>query len=539
MSTPYEKDRPQHAENADLEHGDMVKDHTHTAGDIKHGDRALAYIGDERIDLTEEDNRRIRRKTDKVILSMLCWVYFLQIIDKSVLGLGNVWGLSKDTNLHGSQYSTISTMNAIAQLAWQPFSSYIIVRVPARTLMTVLCFGWGTAQACMAASHNFGGLMATRFLLGLFEAGCLPLFSVLTAQWYRRSEQPLRVAAWYSTNGLATIFAALLSWALGHVKSDKIHEWQLLFIIVGVITVFTAPVIWFMVDSDIPSARFLTEQEKAMAIERLRANQTGTGSNEFKWSHVGEAFYDVKTYLWLFMSLLLNIGASVTNAFGPTLIKGFGFDNYITTLLNMPFGFLQFLCILAASYAAQVFRIKSAILAIFVIPVIVGLALLFYEGTHGLQQGPRLAGYYLLAFLFGGNPLIVSWMVANTGGQTKKTVIISIYNAGASAGNIIGPLLFTDKDKPAYVPGVKAVLGIFCALLGVIGFQVFSIFTLNKVRQKQRVAFGKPKFIKDTSMSSKYEAFGQEDQAGEGPRLGQNALLDLTDYKNDEFVYVY
>lgn len=89
----------------------------------------------------------------------------------------------------------MASMNAIAQLAWQPFSAYLIVRVPSRILMTVLVFGWGTAQACMAAPHNFGGLVATRFLLGLFEAGCLPLFSILTAQWYRRSEQPLRVVS--------------------------------------------------------------------------------------------------------------------------------------------------------------------------------------------------------------------------------------------------------------------------------------------------------------------------------------------------------
>ena len=45
---------------------------------IKHGDRALALIGDERIVLTEEDNRRIRKKTDHRILPILVWVYFLQ-----------------------------------------------------------------------------------------------------------------------------------------------------------------------------------------------------------------------------------------------------------------------------------------------------------------------------------------------------------------------------------------------------------------------------------------------------------------------------
>lgn len=44
----------------------------------------------------------------------------------------------------------------------------------------------------MAAAKNHHGVYVTRALLGLFEAGCLPLFSIITAQWYRRSEQPLR-----------------------------------------------------------------------------------------------------------------------------------------------------------------------------------------------------------------------------------------------------------------------------------------------------------------------------------------------------------
>lgn len=42
------------------------------------------------------------------------------------------------------------------------------------------------------------------------------------------------------------------------------------------------------------------------------------------------------------------------------------------------------------------------------------------------QQYVSLAGYYLLAFLFGGNPLIVSWIIANTAGQTKKVNLIDL-----------------------------------------------------------------------------------------------------------------
>ena len=64
---------------------------------VKRADRAFELIGDQRAVLTDEDNKRIRRKTDRSILIILIWVYFLQILDKSVLGYGATFGLQKDT----------------------------------------------------------------------------------------------------------------------------------------------------------------------------------------------------------------------------------------------------------------------------------------------------------------------------------------------------------------------------------------------------------------------------------------------------------
>jgi MFS family permease len=219
-------------------------------------------------------DKRICRKTDKVILVILIWVYFLQILDKSVLGYGSIFGLQKDTGLHGNQYSLVGSIAPIAQLSFQPISAVLIVKVPHRILMPALVLGWGIAQASMAACHSYSGLLATRFFLGLFEGACLPLFSVITNQWYRRAEQPIRVAAWYGTNGLATIAAAALSYGLGHIKSESLHSWQIIFLFVGLVTIVSAPFVYWKLDNDVTSARFLTEHEKVQAVERLRANQT-------------------------------------------------------------------------------------------------------------------------------------------------------------------------------------------------------------------------------------------------------------------------
>jgi len=116
---------------------------------------------------------------------------------------------------------------------------------------------------------------------------------------------------------------------------------------------------------------------------------------------------------------------------------------------------------------------------------------------------------------------------------------MSLYNAGSSAGNIIGPLLFAKKDAPGYRPGLKKVLGIFVALVALVGIQVVDLWFLNKMQSRKRVANGKPAKIRDLSMENKY-AQGEDDVEGtEQTRLGEKAFLDLSDGRNDEFVYLY
>lgn len=106
----------------------------------------------------------------------------------------------------------------------------------------------------------------------------------------------------------------------------------------------------------------------------------------------------------------------------------------------MPFGALQTIAILIGCFAAYRLRLKSAVLSALMVlvcdamsrllhslltpQVVAGCAMIYVEGTStDFKSSVALGGYYLMAFLFGGNPIIVSWMIANTAGQTKKSVI--------------------------------------------------------------------------------------------------------------------
>ena len=270
------------------------------------------------------------------------------------------------------------------------------------------------------------------------------------------------------------------------------------------------------------------DASQLQAVERLRANQTGgTGSRKFEWAQALEAVLEVKTWLFIGMALCLNVTANVTNTFGPIIVGGFGFDEGVTSLLNIPFGAVQLLIIFPASYLAHRFSNKSGFVA---------AVMLYRLGREKGDIPPLLAAYYLLAFLFGANPLIVSWMISNIAGTTKKSVIMSIFNIGVSAGNIIGPLLFSERDAPYYKPGLTKTMGVTGALLGLVALQLANLVFLNKRQEARRVRNGKPAKVHDSSMERRFVAGGGEEEGA--VQMGGNEL-DLTDGKNDEFVYVY
>ncbi|KAF8154334.1 major facilitator superfamily domain-containing protein [Mycena galopus ATCC 62051] len=486
---------------------------------------------EEIIELTDEDNRRILWKIDLNLLSLIAWIYWLQILDKTVLGNAATYGLQTDANLHGNQYSSLGSMNAIGQLAGlDAFLKLSNCSRPPRLLLSVIVTCWGIALCGMAASTNYASLAACRFLLGVFEAGCLPIFAVLTSVWYRRAEQPLRVAIWYGTNGLGTIMASALSYAFGRINHPKLHPYQIIFLFCGLLTVISGPFIYWRVPDHIGEARFLSPQDRKKAVERIRVNNTGTRTNDaFKWRQALEGLLEPKSWLFVAMTLFVNVGAAVANTFGPLILNGIGFDKFKTSLLNMPFGGMQLLVIFLSSYLAYACKIKSAILAFLALPVLAGLVIL-YALPRPNEPG-LLVGYYLIACLYGANPLIVAWISANTGGSTKKSVVLGAYNAASSIGNIIGPLLFKASDAPLYSPGVRACIGLFSALTAGIGLQVLIIMFLNRNKRRQRVQNGKPVIFHDRSMDKHFKV--------EPYPATSNELRDLTDHENDEFVYVY
>ncbi|EAT78946.2 hypothetical protein SNOG_13499 [Parastagonospora nodorum SN15] len=489
---------------------------------------------------TDADNKRILRKTDIWMLSLLCMVYFLQSADKGIIGLTAVYGLKTDAHLKGNDYSNIGNIGYYAQLGVQPLAAWVLVKLRYRHVLPVIITCWGISVAGgLAGSTNYAGLLASRFFLGAFEAAVIPLFSMITIAFYRRSEQPFRVACWYSCYGLSTLLSAPIVYGFGRIHSSSLHRYQIVYLFFGLLTIAVGLITYWWAHDSPGEARFLSHEDRLKAVDRLKANQQGIVSHKFNWKHVIEAVTEPKYWLYMIMVIAVNAGASVSSVFGSIILKDLaGFTADEAVLLNMPFGALQFVSILGASWLAYRFKRKSPFLLALVTIVIVGVALLVALPKNKANKGGLLVGYYLIAFVFAINPLLISWMGGNCAGQTKKAIYYTSFNAGNSIGNIITPYIFDAKFQPQYIPtdtsqvnALKGILAIWCILWGVVIAQVVLITWMQKQKKNQREAAGLPRDFVDYSMSGKFHEAGEEIH-------GENGLQDMTDKENLYFQYL-
>ena len=82
-----------------------------------------------------------------------------------------------------------------------------------------------------AATSNFGGLFALRFLLGAAEAPISPGMMMLTSSMWTSEEAPFITSMWLAIDGVAVIIGSLLSWGLGHAHSDTMPSWKFVFLV--------------------------------------------------------------------------------------------------------------------------------------------------------------------------------------------------------------------------------------------------------------------------------------------------------------------
>jgi MFS family permease len=336
-----------------------------------------------------------------------------------------------------------------------------------------------TTPACT----SFAGMATNRFLLGLLESTVNPGFVLIMSMWYTSAEQPLRLEAYYCTNGIATMFGGLIGYAIGHIKTG-LPRWMYVFIIfgscstvMGIVTLLFLP--------DLPStAKFLSETERLIAVERVSGNRQGVKNKHFKKYQAWQTVKDPKTWILFVMATGAQIPNSALTSFSSIIIASFGVDTLGTQYLQIPGGAVQFLSLLAGGFICTKWP-NSRCLTMTVANLICIMGAGLLVGLPASNKWGRLVALWMCYFQGLGFSISLTIVSSNIAGYTKKQLTGAALFTGYCVGNIIGPQTFKTSEKPGYKSAYIAMLIGYCIKLVMVLVLFAYMWSVNKKRDRE------------------------------------------------------
>ncbi|KAJ1555896.1 hypothetical protein HK405_011127, partial [Cladochytrium tenue] len=256
-----------------------------------------------------------------------------------------------------------------------------------------------------------------------------------------------------------------------------LKEWQLLFLVEGLPNLIVAVLIWFMLPDSPETARFLTEDERAYVLARLKVDAGASYDHSFSWAQLLSVLADYKTWVYSLIYLSGTSALQGVTYFLPTIISGLGsFQNYVVQALTIPVYAVAFLAIVLTSYTSDRYGDRSFHMIGINLVGMVGFLLLMYASGFGATYfGAILA----TASVYANVSVKAAWFNNNFGGLTRRAAATGlIVSLGTIGGAIGGQIYF---DSPKYFHGHTIAISCIAAQTAlVVGLRILFVFTNSR-----------------------------------------------------------
>jgi MFS family permease len=362
-------------------------------------------------------------RIDFRIIPFLCILYLLAFLDRVNIANARSFKLVEDLHLDLQlQYNTALTMFFIPYIIFEIPSNVLLKRLSPRVWLSLCMFMFGVVSVCQGLVQNYGGLLTTRFFLGLFESGMFPGCFYLIGMWYKRSEAQRRYSFFFSSTTLAGAFGGLLASAIGKMDGLRgYHGWRWIFIFEGVLTCLVAASFFFLIPSFPDDAKWLTEEERTYVRARLQVDQ-GRSAAERKITtrDILNVFKDYKVFLGGFMYFGLIVPAYGYAFFAPAIITTYGYDSIKTQLYSVPPWACAFVFAMIIAFCSDKFQHRFLFALIPICVSITGFAILI--SVHNNLKLQYAALFLVTMGTYSAMPVIVCWFNMNLGGHHRRAV---------------------------------------------------------------------------------------------------------------------
>lgn len=445
---------------------------------------AKDLLPDVPLNLDPEFERKLVRKIDLRLLTMLMALYLLNYIDRGNITYAAVTSFKKDLKLNSTQYATLIAIFYAAYIPTIIPSNILIAKAKRPSLLMAGCMcAWAVVSGCQGATHSFGQAMATRIFLAITEA---PFFAAAAFQmscFYTKKELGKRVSILFIASFIAGIVSGLMAAGIVSGMEGKagLPAWRWLFIIEGAINIPIAILALFVLPDYPQTTRWLSPEEKKLAVYRLAQQNvsTHTAAVEDEMTvrqALRAAVSDPST--WLLAFLCMSVLAASSYAFYlPTIVAGLGFKHIVSILLTAPpYAFVAFVSITNSWHADKTGERWRHIC---VGPVVTAVGIIIAMTTTNI--GARYLAIFLILTVQTSYGIGLAWVQTSVPGPPlKKAVTYAIVLVFVNISPIWSSYLYPAEDGPRFLRANGYNLAMCCISLSLATIHRFRLKWLNK-----------------------------------------------------------
>ncbi|KAF9256275.1 MFS general substrate transporter [Marasmius fiardii PR-910] len=426
-----------------------------TFSEAGEGHVATDDYGNPLVKFDPQAEAKLRRKIDWMIIPPVSLMYLFCFIDRANIGNARLAGFEKDLGLQGNDYNAILSIFYISYILLELPSNIICKRVGPGWFIPTITLLFGVTSIGTAFVHNKAAASGVRFLLGAFEAGMVPGIAYYMSRWYRRSELTFRLGLYILMAPLAGAFGGLLaSGILTLSHFGGLQRWRMIFAIEGIITSGLSIIGFFTLTDRPETATWLSEEEKKLAILRVKSERVGQTEvlDKIDTKKILRGIFNPVTLIVSFIFLLNNITVQGLAFFLPTIVRTIypGTSVIFQQLRTVPpyvvGGFFTVL------FPALSWRFdRRQIFMIIPAPLMVIGYIMFLASKH---SDVRYGATFLIAsgaFAFGA--LTNAQVAANVVSDTARASAIGTNMMFGNIGGLIATWSFLPFDAPDYKIG--------------------------------------------------------------------------------------
>ncbi|ANB12519.1 Tna1p [Sugiyamaella lignohabitans] len=399
------------------------------------------------------------RKLDLRIVPAICILYLLAFLERTNISNANVYGMGKDLKLKGNQYNTALTVFFVPYILFEVPSNILLKKFTPHVWLSFCMFIFGIICIAQGFVKSFGGLVATRFIMGAAESGAFPGCFYLLAMFYRREEAQKRYSFFFSSTCLAGAFGGLIAAGVSHIDGKLgIAAWSWLFIIEGAVCAFVAIIMFFFIADFPEDAKFLTDNERAFLQAKL-ALDSGDSYHERKYTirDVLGCFKDWKIWFGGFMYFGLIVPAYGYAYFANAILVSLKYTPLQVQYHSIPPWVVAFALAMITATISD--RIRHRYLLTLACSLLSSVGFIILLSVHGSVHARYGACFLVAAGTYSAMPLIVCWTAMNFAGHLRRGVGTGWQVGFGNIGGIIATFTFLSTDAPYYTKGIAIGLG--------------------------------------------------------------------------------